>query len=395
MLAQVTALSFPDASSIRQQRWKRQKCWMYLRLVVKTIKPMQRGSRQIRMLTISTPTIIGLLSLTAHAAQPLRSPWDGRDVTLTNAPYVCPFIHHLSPNITTDGFYSDSRSSIIDQEKWKTYAASSEPYRQLGQQIVDAADVYRTTGSRDAAECAIAHMEAAAKDEAFTGKMSSSQAYYVQGWVIGAIAIAYLKVRDSGVILPEQKHDILTWIVNVVKRTRTYYDTGRQKKTGDSENNHLYWAGVEISAAGIVAGNRELFDWGIDAYRKGIKEIQSDGSIPQEMHRGQRALHYHLFALAPLVYLAEFGEDNHQNLYAERNYAIKKLAILSTQGLVNNSFFVKASGASQDTPNGAPTAEEISWANIYVSRFPNPTISKLIAQASSLSYMYLGGLPPG
>jgi poly(beta-D-mannuronate) lyase len=174
-----------------------------------------------------------------------------------------------------------------------------------------------------------------------------------------------------------------------------YYDTRRQKGTGDAENNHLYWAGVEISAAGIAANDRKLFDWGMDAYRVGVAQIEPDGSLPLEMRRGQRALHYHLYAVSPLAYLAEFGEDNGLNLYAGHNYALKKLAVLSTQGLVDNSFFAKAAGIAQDTPKGPPTAEEISWANIYVSRFPDPAISQLLAKAPSLSYMYLGGLPPG
>jgi poly(beta-D-mannuronate) lyase len=238
-------------------------------------------------------------------------------------------------------------------------------------------------------------MDAAGKDGVFTGKMSSNQAYYVQGWVIGAVAIAYLKVRDSGLILPQQEHEILPWIVKVVQQTMDYYDTRRQKGTGDAENNHLYWAGVEISAAGISANDRKLFDWGMDAYRIGVAQIEPDGSLPLEMRRGQRALHYHLYAVAPLVYLAEFGEDNGLNLYAEHNHALKKLAVLSTQGLVDNSFFERAAGIVQDTPKGPPTAEEISWANIYVSRFPDPAISQLLAKAPSLSYMYLGGLPPG
>jgi len=229
---------------------------------------------------------------------------------------------------------SDSKSSIIDPEKWKAYVASSGPAKNLGQQIVNAADAYRTTGSREAAECAIHHMEAAAKDRVFTGKMSSNQAYYVQGWVIGAVAISYLKVRDSGLILPQQKHDILPWIVEVVQQTMNYYDTRRQKETGDAQNNHLYWAGVEASAAGVAANNRQLFDWGMDTYRAGVTAIESDGTLPLEMKRGQRALHYHLFAVSPLVYLAEFGEDNGLKLYADHNYAIKKLAVLSTQGLI-------------------------------------------------------------
>jgi poly(beta-D-mannuronate) lyase len=329
-----------------------------------------------------------LVPLAAYAAKPLQSPWDGKPVTLTNAPYACPAIEHLSPDLTTSGFYSDKHSSIIDPVKWKAYVASAGPIKQLGQQVVDAADAYRTTGSRAAAECAIAHMEAAAKDGVITGKMSSNQAYYVQGWVIGAVAIAYLKVRDSGLIRPDQAHLILPWIVKVVQQTMDYYDHGHQK------NNHLYWAGVEVAAAGIAANNRKLFDWGIDSYHDGVAQIEPDGTMPLEMRRGRRALHYHLFALSPLVYLAEFGEDNGLRLYAERNYAIRKLAKRSTNGLVGNSFFVKATGIPQDLPDGPPAAEQISWAKIYVARFPSPVIEKLLAHAKSLSYMYLGGLPP-
>jgi poly(beta-D-mannuronate) lyase len=93
--------------------------------------------------------------------------------------------------------------------------------------------------------------------------------------------------------------------------------------------------------------------------------------------------------------LAEFGEDNGLNLYVEHNDALKRLVELSTRGMVDNTFFVKSSGIAQDTPNKPPTAEEISWAKPYTARFPNPLISQLLAQAPSLSYMYLGGLPPG
>lgn len=337
---------------------------------------------------------LSLLLTPLLAAQELRSPWDGHRVKLTKAAYDCPAIVHLSPDLTTNGFYSDSKSSIIDPEKMKAYNASSGPYKDLGNRIVDAADTYRATGSRAALECAVQHMEAAAKDGVFTGKMSSGQAYYVQGWTIGGIAIAYLKIRDSGILNAEQKTAIPQWIVQVVHQTQNYFDTRRKSGTGDAQNNHLYWAGVEIAAAGITANDRSLFDWGIETYHDGVAQIQPDGSLPQEMRRGQRALHYHLYALAPLVYLAEFGEVNGLPLYAERDHALQKLATLSTKGLEDNSFFAKATGIPQDTPNGPLAAEQMSWARIYVARFPDPELSKLLAQTKSLSYMYLGGLPP-
>ena len=144
-----------------------------------------------------------------RAESKLRSPWDGHHIKLTDVAYTCPAIGHLSPDLTTNGFYSDSKSSIIDPEKWKAYAASSGPYKDLGNRVVDAADAYQMTGSRAAADCVLQHMDAAAKDGVFTGKMSSNQAYYVQGWVIGAAAIAYLKIRDSGLVSSDQKKAIL------------------------------------------------------------------------------------------------------------------------------------------------------------------------------------------
>ncbi len=339
-------------------------------------------------------TVIFLASIPLHAESKLRSPWDGHKVKLTDAAYTCPTIVHLSPDLTTNGFYSDSKSSIIDPEKWKAYAASSGPYKELGSRIVDAADAYQTTGSRAAVSCALQHMETAAKDGVFTGKMSSNQAYYVQGWVIGAVAISYLKIRDSGLINHAQQKTILPWIEKVVAQSQNYFQEHRKKSTGDAQNNHLYWAGVEVAAAGIATNNRKLFDWGMETYQVGITQIQPDGSLPQEMRRGQRALHYHLYALAPLVYLAEFGEENGLHSYAGHNYAIKKLADLCIQGLEDNSFFVKATGIPQDTPNGPPAAEQISWAKIYLARFPNPQLAKLLDEARSMSYMYLGGLPP-
>jgi len=95
-----------------------------------------------------------------------------------------------------------------------------------------------------------------------------------------------------------------------------------------------------------------------------------------------------------LVYLAEFGEDNGIDLYAEQDHALRRLIKRSTDGLIDNHYFEEKSGVKQDAPNGAPTAEEIGWALPYVKRFPDPTISSLIAKASSLNEMYLGGLPP-
>jgi len=325
----------------------------------------------------------------------LRSPWDGHSVTLTDAPYACPAPSHLSPDLTTDGFYGDSKGSIVDPVKMRAYNESAGPYKELGNVTVAAADAYRTTGSRAAAQCVRQLLNTAAKDRVFTGKMSSTQAYFVQGWTIGGLAIAYLKVRDSGVISAAEAAADVAWMKQVAQQTLDFYD-GKTKFTGGwQNNNHRYWAGVEIAAVGVAANDRSMLDWAIAAYRTGIALIQPDGTSPEELRRGQRALHYHLYAAAPLVFIAEFAEDNGIDLYAERDHALAKLIKRSTDGLLDSSYFQQKTGIKQDLPNGPPSAEAIGWAVPYVKRFPDPTISALIAKATSLSYMYLGGLPPG
>lgn len=329
-----------------------------------------------------------------QAKKPLRSPWDLQPVQLTDAAYACPQPAHLSPDLTTEGFYSDSKGSIIDPVKWKAYAESSGPYKKLGNDVVTAADAYRNTGSRAAAECVIRLLSAAAADGVFTGRMSSRQAYYVQGWVIGAAAIAYLKVRDSGLADAKEEATLTRWMKAVAPQTIGFYNAAMSKPDGEKQNNHLYWAGVEIAAIAIVANDRKMFDWAVAAYKNGAAQITADGTLPLEMRRGRRALHYHLYAAASLVYLAEFGEDNGMDLYAFNHHALKRLVDRATAGLAGSHFFDDRTGIPQDTPHGPPTAEEIGWARVYVNRFQDPAIWALLEKAPSLSYMYLGGLPP-
>jgi poly(beta-D-mannuronate) lyase len=301
----------------------------------------------------------------------------------------------LPVDFVTDGFYADGdpTHSIIDPVKAAAYAKTSGPVKRDGEAVVAAADAYRKTGSLPAARCVIVHIEANARNRSLTGKMSSNQAYYVQGWVLGAEAIAYLKVRNSGVVSQPQAALILPWMQQVARQARDYYDAKEAAGGASSQNNHYYWAGVELGAAGIAANDRGDFDWAIKAAREGIAQISPDGTLPQEMRRGKRALHYHLYAAAPLVMIAELGYPNGIDLYSEREAALQHLVKVSTAGLVDSSLFEKTTGIVQEV-SMPPSGEAIGWAQPYNRRFPDAVVTKLLAQCQNPSYMYLGGRPP-
>lgn len=257
-----------------------------------------------------------------------------------------------------------------------------------------AADAYQTKGSRAAAQCVSTLLSDAAKQKTFTGRMGSNQAYYVQGWNLGSWAVAYLKVRGNGVVPNEQAHEILQWLKKLAEDNRGYYeDKRRYPGPSDAHNNHLYWAGFAIAAAAIVNNDQGLFRWGMDAYREGAHDIRGDGTLPLEMDRAQMALHYHLYALAPLVMLAEFGETNGLDLYAERDYAIKRLVVRCIAGLEDPSFFQQKTGVPQVTTHEI-YGGDIGWAQPYVRRFPDAKLSAFLAQAKWLNYTTWGGLPP-
>lgn len=324
----------------------------------------------------------------------LVSPWDSHAVKLTKLSYNCPEPAHLPVDFSTDGFYAfnDPTGSIIDPVRQKEYERTSGPVKNEGNVVVAAADNFRRTGSEAAASCVIHHMEVLAKDHALTGKLSSSQAYFVQGWVVGAEAIAYLKVDGDHRTTAAQRALILPWLEKNADITRSFYDA-RAQKSGGGAQNHFYWAAVQLAATGIATDSQADFDWAMQNAKRGIDAIQPDGILPQEMRRGKRALHYHLYAASPLVMLAELGIPNGVDLYTYHDGALKKLVEISTHGLIDPSPFEKRTGILQERPD-PPSPEAIGWAEPYNRRFPDPTITKLLKEQPDHSYMYLGGLPP-
>jgi poly(beta-D-mannuronate) lyase len=326
------------------------------------------------------------------AGEGLRSPWDA-PITSTDVAYNCPAAPHLARDLDVDSYYSDSHHSIVDEARKKAYEDGSAPFTDLSRQVVKAADAYRTTGSQRAAECAITLLDTAAKDKVLTGRMKTGQASYVQGWSLSAWAIGYLKVRDSGAASAEESAEIAVWLKKLAEENRDYYEAKSRNSHSDAHNNHLYWAGLAISATGIAVNDRKLFNWGVNAYREGVHDISAEGTLPAELERAGRAFHYHLYALGPLIMLAELGESNGLDLYAERHHAIQRLVERCVSGLEDPSYFVQHTGVPQDVPQDLD-AWEIGWAMPYLRRFPDAKLSALLAKATNLSYTTWGGLPP-
>jgi poly(beta-D-mannuronate) lyase len=323
----------------------------------------------------------------------LHSPWDSTKIVPTDAPYNCPVPPAFSSTLNLEGYYSDNKKSIIDEKKLAAFQEGSEAPTHLGQYTGLAADAWLSKGSRAAAACVYSLLTAAAKADAWDDKMPQNTGVYLQNWLLSGSALAYLKVRDSGVGTADQDAQIQRWFGLLAAQVREYFNGGRKNPETDAWNNHMYWAGLSVAAEGIANNDPDAFLWGLSAFEMGVHAIQPDGSLNAEMARGRMALHYQLYALEPLIMLAELGEDNGIDLYAEKEGAIHRLVNFDLAAMKNPSQIAKRTGEEQNITLPF-SGLDIGWAVPYVQRFPNADLSAMIAKASTVRFWQWGGAPP-
>jgi poly(beta-D-mannuronate) lyase len=344
---------------------------------------------------MNKPLLLLLLVFAAitASAQRLQSPWDGSAIVPTDTPYHCPDPPPFDHIFHTEPYYTDAHASIVDPVQKAAYDKASRNFTQFGQSVGFAADAYIDTGSRAAAACVYTLLAAAANADAWAAEQPAIQDVYNQNWMLSGTAIPYLKVRNSGVAAPRQEAAIEAWFARVAARVRTYFDRGEGRPGTDAHNNHEYWAGLAVAAQGIACNQRDAFLWGIATYYQGVHLIQPDGSLAAEMNRAGRALHYQLYALGPLVILAELGEANGIDMYAMNQGAIHRLVRFNIAALEDPGIIAKRTGVVQEVSDPW-SGLEIGWAVPYLKRFPDPRLGPFLAKAPWVRFWQWGGVPP-
>jgi poly(beta-D-mannuronate) lyase len=336
---------------------------------------------------------IAIIVCASASAEKLRSPWDARTITPIDAPYACPAPPEFSQTLQTEGYYTDKQYSVIDQRRLAEFNQATEGPTHLGQYASRAADEWQNKGNRAAAACVYSLLAAAAQASAWAGRMPQNNGVYLQNWMLSGTAIAYLKVRQSGAGTPTVDAEIQRWFRLVASRVRDYFNAQRATPGSDAWNNHMYWAGLSVAAEGVAVNDRDAFKWGLAAYRMGLDAIQPDGSLLAEMARGQMALHYQIYALGPLIVIAELSEANGIPAYSINNGAIHRLVQFNIAAMKDPSSIEKRAGAKQNISK-IYSGLEIGWAVPYVRRFPDPQLSTWIAQAPWVAFWQWGGAPP-
>ncbi|MBV8119817.1 MAG: alginate lyase family protein [Alphaproteobacteria bacterium] len=301
-------------------------------------------------------------------------------------------------DIVVGGFYTDLASSVIDPNAlaWKEQAL--KPLNAFTAAVTMRSDrlIASRDGAPDAARCALDWLTAWADAGAMLGTVSH-QGAYEREWRLAGLALAWLKLRQAPGLDHDKSARVVAWLGALADAVGPPYNAPPKGRIPSSRNNHAYWAGLAVAAAGIATDDRARFEWGISRYHMGIADIAADGTLPLELARKKRALHYHLFALLPLVMLAELGEANGLPLYRANNGALSRLVDTTITGLDDPAIFVRLTGEAQDvsaaTLGGLAGGKgfDAAWLEPYYARMRDPSALPLLKRLRPLNCAWLGG----
>lgn len=283
----------------------------------------------------------------------------------TAAADYCPTPPSAVRDLDIPRFYSDAAGSKVEPGLKGANEAAVAPLvgfvREVGAKADSALKAAKPDKRQAEAQCALAWLTVWARGNAWLGSRVSQQGEAQRKWDLAGVSLAYLKVKQHAT--QEQRRAIEPWLTEIAGNARGYFDSPDRKR-----NNHWYWLGLSLGGVGLAAGNERYWSEARRIMQDAARDIRADGSLPMELARGERALHYHAFAAMPLVVLAEIAATRGEDFYALGDGALHRLVALTLKGFAEPAIFDRLSGVKQAL---VPSSPGSGWLLLYQRRFPD------------------------
>jgi poly(beta-D-mannuronate) lyase len=292
---------------------------------------------------------------------------------------TCPVPPPAVTSLDLKRFYADKAGSVVDPALAAEHKAETEPLTAFLHFVTSEADhaMRQRSNPGPRAACALSWLAAWAQGGALLGPMATDQSESERKWDMTGLALAYLKLKPYA--NAADRAGVEPWLVKVADAARAFFDN-----PGHKRNNHWYWLGLGLAAVGIAADSPRHWDMARGIMADAARDIGPDGLLNMELAREKRALHYHAFAVMPLVALAELGRARGEDWYALNNGALHRLVAVTRTGLADPKIFNAFAGVPQERPvkTGA------GWLPLYMARFPDRAGPDI---AMATGHRWLGG----
>jgi poly(beta-D-mannuronate) lyase len=285
-----------------------------------------------------------------HLAGPFGQPGPAAPLSHRDCPTPPPPVMSLM----SEPFYTDPAFSQPDPARLAADMEASRPLREWLAAIQRPTERWVALRDANEAACALRQIEAWAEAGALLGAFNRQGGYH-RKWALAGAAIAYLALRDSPAATPERQARIGAWMGAVAVPVAAFYERPPPRQPrGASEvlNNHVAWAGLAVSAAGVAAGDRALLRRGVAFSEIFLAQVTPEGVHPQELARGRMALSYHLFALQAAAAQARIAEAAGEPLSPDARAALDRLARFTFAQAIDPARLNDLAGVAQGALSG-------------------------------------------
>lgn len=286
---------------------------------------------------------------------------------------------------------SDSARATLNKESEQAFRAQTASINELERGVSQMVERYMEKGRPEYLECALNWMSAWAQAGALLSTEFNHTGKSMRKWALGSLAGAYLQLKFSSSQplkpYPREQRLIEEWFARVGEQVVRDWSDLPLKQI----NNHSYWAAWSVMATAVATDRRDLFDWAVEELRIGANQVDSDGYLPNEIRRRQRALAYHNYSLPPLMMIAAFAQANGVDLRDENDGALGRLASKVLAGVENPAPFAKRADQKQDMSDLQENSK-FSWLEPYCSLYAcSPALRKKKAELGPFKTFRLGG----
>jgi len=342
-------------------------------------------------------SVIGVASVEAAQCrnEGLRAPVGYYQIpeAASGGSYDCEIVepHRGSMNFTSKYQGSDSARNELNKQAYQAYQEASATIRRFEKRMIATANDYQVDGDGPAArDCLIDNLNTWAQAEALMPDDINHVGQAVRKWALAASANAYLRVKSSA---PENALDsakvarIEGWFERVSDGVREYYTDREPRKI----NNHDYWAAWAVMASAVATNDCGDWRWSLSKFDQAMGQIATDGYLPKELSREDRALEYHNYAMQPLTLMAVFAEVNQASLYNQYQESFEQLARNVVDGLDDPSAIERITGHSQKV-DGLSTPWGLAWMRPWAETWgPLPGMEGFLAEHAPVKNTRLGG----
>ncbi|WP_061290534.1 mannuronate-specific alginate lyase [Azotobacter vinelandii] len=338
-----------------------------------------------------------LLSGAVHAAEALVPPkgyYAPVDIRKGEAP-ACPVVPEpFTGELVFRSKYegSDAARSTLNEEAEKAFRTKTAPITQIERGVSRMVMRYMEKGRAGDLECTLAWLDAWAEDGALLTTEYNHTGKSMRKWALGSLAGAYLRLKFSSsqplAAYPEQARRIESWFAKVGDQVVKDWSDLPLKRI----NNHSYWAAWAVMAAGVATNRRPLFDWAVEQFHIAAGQVDSNGFLPNELKRRQRALAYHNYSLPPLMMVAAFALANGVDLRGDNDGALGRLAGNVLAGVEKPEPFAERAGDEDQDMEDLETDAKFSWLEPYCALYScSPALRERKAEMGPFKNFRLGG----